>query len=85
MNVKLKEPEMIRTIVKSVLKTAFTEPVFFVGDDDPLDLDSLVLVDLAIALEAEFDICIANEDIVRLVSVANIVQVVADNFCGNQG
>ncbi len=76
MSIETKEYDTTKKRIRALLTLSFSDHAFIGTDEDTFDMDSLIYVDLAIALESEFDVDIDNNEIMSLNSVNAVVEVI---------
>ena len=71
--------EKVKKIIVEQLGVAETSVTMEASFIDDLGADSLVIVELIMALEEEFDMEIPDEDAEKIVSVSDVVDYIKDN------
>lgn len=81
LNIKVMEEQTMLEQIKNVLVEAINvDPEAITPEaklNEDLDIDSLAAVELALELETEFDIRIEDEELAKLVTVQDIMDLIA--------
>lgn len=81
LNIKVMEEQTMLEQIKNVLVEAINVDLEAITPEaklnEDLDIDSLAAVELALELETEFDIRIEDEELAKLVTVQDIMDLIA--------